>query len=295
MRLAILLAVAVFAAGQESSGTRPQTGFAAGSAPKVVDAKLHSDVIKLVELDGTRTAIQNNLRQLVDQGKASIVRLCTGCDPAFSEEWAKRMLSRISVDDFIDVYVRVYEEHFSDEEVMQLIALRNQVRKSQPRTLSNELKQKLAAQMISVQSEILGGTTQVGAKLGGEIGREIQIEHPEYFKNASTSGRPFEYATGDSRVLVMAPPTQQAGKSSGAPESDAKPSFEDPAGIQEAMEYDEVRRRFGPPSAKVTSGAGEETLYYSRKDLAVEVTVRNGKVTHVRKSGPAAQATAAAP
>jgi hypothetical protein len=28
----------------------------------------------------------------------------------------------------------------------------------------------------------MGGTTQVGAKLGGEIGAEIQQEHPEYFK-----------------------------------------------------------------------------------------------------------------
>jgi hypothetical protein len=29
--------------------------------------------------------------------------------------------------------------------------------------------------------EIVGGSTEIGARLGGEIGAEIEKEHPEYF------------------------------------------------------------------------------------------------------------------
>jgi hypothetical protein len=39
--------------------------------------------------------------------------------------------------------------------------------------------------MPSIQSEIMGGTTQLGAKLGAEIAMEIGKEHPEYVKNVA--------------------------------------------------------------------------------------------------------------
>jgi len=294
MRFAILLAAAIFAGAQESADKRPQTTVAESSAPEV-DARLHSDVMKLVELDGTRAAIQNNLRQLINQGKNTMVRLCPTCDPAYGDEWARRMLARAKVDDFLDIYVHVYEKHFSDDEVQQLIAVQNQIRSSQPPTFPNALKQKLAAEMVTIRSEIVGGTTQVGAKLGGEIGKEIELEHPEYFSKVSKAERPSDFVSGASRAAMTSAPAPQVGQGAGSVELSAKPAFEDPSGIQEAMGYDEILRRFGPPSAKVTSGAGQETLYYSRKDLSVDVAVRNGKVISVRKSGPAAQADVKAP
>jgi hypothetical protein len=149
--------------------------------------------------------------------------------------------------------------------------------------------------MVTIQSEIIGGTTQLGAKLGGDIGKEIEKEHPEYFKNVSKVGRPFDYADGASQAVLRVAPAQQAVQGSSSTAPNAKASFEDPSGIQETMAYDEIVRRFGPPSAKVTAGPGQETLYYSRKDLAVAVTLKNGKVASVRKTGPAAQADAKAP
>jgi len=181
--------VVVLASAQDSADKRSQASVAAGSIPQA-GARLHSDVIKLVELSGTRAAMQNSLKQLVNDGKTRMMQACPGCSPAFGDEWAKRMLARANLDDFIDVYVRVYEKYFNDDEVKELIALQNQIRSSQPPTISSELKQKLAAQMTSIQSEIMGGTTQVGAKLGGDIGAEIEKEHPEYFKNASRVENP---------------------------------------------------------------------------------------------------------
>jgi hypothetical protein len=68
--------------------------------------------------------------------------------------------------------------------------------------------------------------------------------------------------------------------------------LEDPSGIQEAMDYSEVLHRFGPPSLKLTTGPGEETLSYARKDLVVNVMVQSGKVANVQKIARAGQSTA---
>jgi hypothetical protein len=70
--------------------------------------------------------------------------------------------------------------------------------------------------------------------------------------------------------------------------------LEDPSGIKEAMEYGEIVHRFGPPSLKLTTGEGEETLTYARNNLVVNAMLRNGKVTTVQKTGEAAQAVSKA-
>ena len=69
------------------------------------------------------------------------------------------------------------------------------------------------------------------------------------------------------------------------PESKAEVSFEDPSGIEKGMEYAEIVRRFGPPSLKLTTGPGEETLCYSKNNASVDVTMHNGKVASVQKAG----------
>ncbi len=69
--------------------------------------------------------------------------------------------------------------------------------------------------------------------------------------------------------------------------------FEDPSGIQEGMEYEEVTRRFGPPSLKLTTGPDQETLCYIKNVTSVDVTVRGGEVTAVQKTGGRVPAPAA--
>jgi hypothetical protein len=67
------------------------------------------------------------------------------------------------------------------------------------------------------------------------------------------------------------------------------------SGIQEAMEYGEILHRLGPPSLKLTTGPGEETLSYARKDLVVSAMLQNGKVATVQKTGGADQVVSKAP
>ena len=81
----------------------------------------------------------------------------------------------------------------------------------------------------------------------------------------------------------------------GAVQPQADPAWEDPSAIREAMEYGEILHRFGPPSLKLTTGPGEETLSYARKDLVVNAMLRNGKVANVQKTGGADRAVAEVP
>lgn len=64
-------------------------------------------------------------------------------------------------------------------------------------------------------------------------------------------------------------------------------TYEDPAGIQQGMEYDEVMRRFGPPAMKITSGPGDELLSYVKNGQSFDVQTRSGKVTAIQKAGGA--------
>ena len=61
-------------------------------------------------------------------------------------------------------------------------------------------------------------------------------------------------------------------------------TYEDPAGIRKDMGAAEVLERFGPPALTLTTGPGEEVFSYTRKDTALDVTMRNGKVAVVRRA-----------
>ena len=115
---------------------------------------------------------------------------CPRCTPEFGEEWEKRFLERTNVEDYVNVYVRVYEKYFTDQEMAELIALQNDKKASVTAVPSPALKEKLTSVMPSVLSETMGGCAQVGAKLGAEVGMEVERDHPEYIKPPSDSNSP---------------------------------------------------------------------------------------------------------
>jgi hypothetical protein len=157
-----------------------------GATRASVDPKLHADVAKLLQLDGTRERMERALPELVEQAKAMMVKVCGDCGPAVSEEWGKRVLARTNIDDYVSVYVKAYEKYFTDNDVLELLMLIEQ-KYQQPRpTLSPKLKEKLESVLPSFQSEVMGASTQIGAKLGSEIEIEIRKEHPDYFVKLPT-------------------------------------------------------------------------------------------------------------
>ena len=65
----------------------------------------------------------DNLKSNIENGKKKMMEVCPACAPEFGDEWAKRMLARTKVDEFVDVSVRVYEKYFNDADVTEMIAM----------------------------------------------------------------------------------------------------------------------------------------------------------------------------
>ena len=120
----------------------------------------------------------------------------------------------------------------------------------------------------------------IGAVLGG-LGRTLESADPETASSKATPAK----ATPAKATLAKPTPARPASAQSAAETRTDEVTFEDPSGIQKGMEYAEMVRRFGPPSLTLTTGPGEETLSYARKNATVGVTVRNGKVASVQKAG----------
>jgi hypothetical protein len=155
-----------------------------------VDSKLHADTIKLVEISGIRQRIQGNLKQMVADGKKQMMEKCQACSPEFADVWEKRMIERTNIQDYLDVFVSVYEKYFTDEEINELIDLQTKKNSSATASPSPSLKEKLSSIMPSVMGDSIGGCAKVGAKLGGEVGAEIEREHPEYVRSAAEPDKP---------------------------------------------------------------------------------------------------------
>lgn len=174
--LALTLSVSAQSPADKSSGPSEST------VAEKVDPKLHADAVRLVEVSGAMRRLQDNFKQMVDDGSKQMMEKCQRCTPEFRDEWKKRFLERSNLQDYLDVYVRVYEKYFTDAETNELIALQKDKGTSKAASPSPALKEKLTAVMPDVMGDSIGGCAKIGAKLGGEIGSEIEREHPEYLK-----------------------------------------------------------------------------------------------------------------
>jgi hypothetical protein len=181
MRWTLLLLALTLSANAQPPVDKPsQPG--ENTIARKVDPKLHADAIRLVEVSRARERIQDNFKQMVDDGVKQMMEKCQRCTPEFGDEWKKRFLERSNINDYLDVYVRVYEKYFTDAEINELIASQKDKGPSTGASPSPALKEKLTRVMPSVMGDSMGGCAQIGAKLGAEIGGEIEREHPEYMK-----------------------------------------------------------------------------------------------------------------
>lgn len=79
----------------------------------------------------------------------------------------------------------------------------------------------------------------------------------------------------------LTPATQEPTQPPPAPPA---PVYEDPKQIQAGIGYDEMVRRFGPPSMSFTTGPGTSTLVYSSGATRSQVEVEDGKVVAPRRA-----------
>jgi hypothetical protein len=178
MRIAIcLLTLSIFSSFSYPQQPSPKPP---AEPPTLNETAQNKHAKELVELMGVRQRMLDGRDKMAQAGKDAMLKNTPTADPAFIEEWGKRMRARINVDDYVDVVVQTYEKHFDDADLIELIQAQRDTNESKTPSISPHLKEKLNSVLVTVQSEILGGCAQLGAKLGGDIALEIEKERPDW-------------------------------------------------------------------------------------------------------------------
>jgi hypothetical protein len=160
------------------------------SSASAVDPKTHDAAVKLVDAIGMRQRMKDSLDKVLADGVERMKKQPPQLNPAFYEEWTRRMKARVNFDDYVATAVHAYEKYFTAAELDEMTQAQLAANESKTPTYSAPLREKLQRVSSSVMSEIIGGCTQLGAKLGADIGTEIGKEHPEWATTAGAKDAP---------------------------------------------------------------------------------------------------------
>jgi hypothetical protein len=137
---------------------------------------------KFLEVSDARKRFEQNLNKLLDDGRSDLLKRNPGLDPRFADEWEKRMRVRVKVDDFFDATAAVYAKYFTRAELDDLTQAQFALKNGHVHPVPAELDKKLKAESPHLQRDINLQTTMVGARLGKEVGVEVEKDHPEWAK-----------------------------------------------------------------------------------------------------------------
>jgi hypothetical protein len=186
--LVVFLAIGTTVRAQEPES--PPTPAAPESLATATDNKAHEAAVRLVAMAGVKEKLAANVDKMLDQGIAAMKTQSPEIPPQFIQEWRRRMKDRLNFEDFVAVVVKVYEKYFTADELDHLTAAAAESKQGKTPVLDDALKEKFQKNAIAMQSEIMGGSAQIGAKLGGEIGEEIGKEHPEWAPKPAPKSAP---------------------------------------------------------------------------------------------------------
>ena len=125
----------------------------------------------------------------------------------------------------------------------------------------------------------------IGKSMSGLSDALQKALHPG---EAAAEERPVPAATAKAHAKTTATGTP-ASASPATPPAVPAPTWEDAAGIEKGLAYEELVRRFGPPAMAITNGT-ERSLTYKGKDGMFQVEVRDGAVATVVKPPSRGQA-----
>jgi hypothetical protein len=163
------------------------------SAPTQTQAdsqSIHQVALKLLDAMGTRKVLSDNVDAMIENGKQKMLKQHTELDPAFVDEWARRMHTRINLDDFIAVIASIYEKHFTTAELTELTNVYNDVSANRTPQISDALKAKLNEAMPEVQADMGAGLMELSEKIGSEVAVSVAKDHPELVKTPPPSEPP---------------------------------------------------------------------------------------------------------
>ena len=146
-----------------------------------------------------------------------------------------------------------------------------------------------AATTTAPAGKIANGISGVFDSLSKAAGADSGTSAPGSASSTPEARRTAAHKTG--RRTQSKPPTLAA--KAATPEAtpatpptpqEPAPVYEDPRQIRAGIEYNELLRRFGPPSMSVTTESGISTLWYSSDRGSFQVEVQNGKVIAPRRA-----------
>ncbi len=201
MKLKIALVFAFTLCGQLDCGQLACGQTAAPSAPSPLppaqesqaplDPALHANVLKLLELSNTRASIVQSQAKVLPEAKTKLMEASgNSVSQEFAEEWGKRMMADVNIDEYMAVVTRVYEKYFSNEDVEELIQIRKDANDKKKPVFSERLSAKFAKVGGEFQGEVIGECSKLGSKQGAKIAQEIGKEHPEWLKTPAQAPDP---------------------------------------------------------------------------------------------------------
>jgi uncharacterized protein (DUF1810 family) len=189
MRSTILVVFVVVlsmaASAQQPSKAKAATPVQSAPVAQADRQKLHDSAMKFVEASDARQRIEQNLDKLLEDGRKSMMHTNPGLDPQFGEEWMKRMRKRVNLDQFVVATAQVYEKYFTSDELDELTQGQLAAKKGQGHALTPQLAEKLKTNSAFIQRDINTQTSMIGGRLGSEVGKEIEKDHPEWIKAPS--------------------------------------------------------------------------------------------------------------
>lgn len=153
-------------------------------------AKLAENAAKLVELMGTRQAIEGGLDQMAHTAQNALQRENPSWNPQFTQEWGKQFRASMKPGEYVAAVMNVYEKHYTSWELADLILFQTQTNSGQPATVPPDLQAKLKITAPVVQSEIAAAFADIGERLGAQAGQQVANDHPDWLvgmKPTSTS------------------------------------------------------------------------------------------------------------
>ena len=179
-----LIALAVPLSAQQpppasNPAPKPVTPSAADQSSR---EKLHASAMKFVEAADARQRLEMTIDKLLQDGKQAMMTKNPGLDPRFGEEWIKRMRLRVNLDQIVAATAQVYEQYFTSDELDDLAEAQLAVKRSQVHSIPPQLSEKLKANSAFIQRDINTQTSLIGGRLGSEVGKEIEKDHPEWIK-----------------------------------------------------------------------------------------------------------------
>jgi len=148
---------------------------AAPAQANPIDPAKEADIRSLMELVGARDLVQDGANTAIEQSREKLLATVPDNDKgqAFVNAFATSYEKRFDVDQVTDQLVRVYDKHYTDDEIKGLLQF-----------YGSPLGQKVAAEMPKISRESQAAVRAAGSKAAREALAEMKKQNPEIGQSA---------------------------------------------------------------------------------------------------------------